>query len=307
MAREITQTVATDEGSVSFGVQLWPHTDDKPVTKSVTYRNAGAAPVTLSLAVQTKAAAGTFTAGATTLTVPAGGKAQTTLTADTAVAQPDGLLSGYLVAVADGGVRVDTPFSVDRGAAARRGQEHDGHRRRAGRLASVATPRSGAGIALFSVHASWQVPDGVFDATMIGAGSLHGVYAGQIAAAKPQAGFHGEVAATYARPTADGSFRQHPLPVRPGVVPARHVLHRFRGGACAAAIWRPCGPRTRRRRPARSARRRTARCSARWTHPPARSDTGGTPAGARPAAPAHRPDRHHALITRQPLVLDLLP
>ncbi|CAM5481585.1 Subtilisin family serine protease OS=Streptomyces violarus OX=67380 GN=FHS41_002607 PE=3 SV=1 [Streptomyces violarus] len=36
--------------TVSFGVQQWPHTDDKPVTKELTYRNLGTKPVTLKLA-----------------------------------------------------------------------------------------------------------------------------------------------------------------------------------------------------------------------------------------------------------------
>lgn len=38
-----------DPVSVSFGVQQWPHTDDKPVTKPLTYRNLGTKDVTLKL------------------------------------------------------------------------------------------------------------------------------------------------------------------------------------------------------------------------------------------------------------------
>ena len=41
MARAINQTVTADEGSVSFGLQKWPHGDDQPVTRTVTYRNGG--------------------------------------------------------------------------------------------------------------------------------------------------------------------------------------------------------------------------------------------------------------------------
>jgi subtilisin family serine protease len=114
VARAISQTVSVDEGSVSFGRQLWPHGDDVPVTKTVTYRNAGAADVTVSLAVQSSAPKGTFTAKATSLTVPAGGTATTTVTADTRVAGPDGYRTGYLVASADGGLRVETPIGVER-------------------------------------------------------------------------------------------------------------------------------------------------------------------------------------------------
>jgi subtilisin family serine protease len=111
VARAITQTVAADEGSLSFGRQLWPHDDDVPVTRTVTYRNHGTAPVTLALALSTT---DTFRLGATTLTVPAGGTAATTVTADTRGAGPDGFRTGHLTATAPGGVRVQTPVAVNR-------------------------------------------------------------------------------------------------------------------------------------------------------------------------------------------------
>jgi len=114
VAQEITQSVEVDGGSVSFGRQLWPHGDDTPVTKPVTYRNLGTEPVTLSLALAGDAPAGMFRLGATTLTVPAGGTAATTLTADTTVGSADGYFSGYLTATAAGGVRVSTPYAVNK-------------------------------------------------------------------------------------------------------------------------------------------------------------------------------------------------
>lgn len=117
VARAITQTVTVPEGSVSFGRQAYPHTDDSPIVKTVTYRNDGPDPVTLSLAAratETGVPAGAFTVGASTLTVPAGGTAATTLTADTSLAGPDGYWTGYLTATAAGGVQVQTPFAVDR-------------------------------------------------------------------------------------------------------------------------------------------------------------------------------------------------
>ena len=117
VARAITQTVTVDGGSVSFGRQAYPHTDDTPIVKTVTYRNDGPDPVTLSLsahAAETGVPTGAFTVGSTTLTVPAGGTAATTLTADTALAGPDGYWTGYLTATATGGVQVQTPFAVDR-------------------------------------------------------------------------------------------------------------------------------------------------------------------------------------------------
>jgi subtilisin family serine protease len=114
VAREIAQSVETDQGSVSFGVQQWPHADDTPVIRPITYRNLGTEPVTLSLALDGAAPAGMFTLGATSLTVPAGGTAATTLTADTRVAGPDGSFDGYLTATAPGGVRVHTPYEVNK-------------------------------------------------------------------------------------------------------------------------------------------------------------------------------------------------
>ena len=40
-APAIRQTVFAGPSSLSFGLVSWPHTDDKPETKEVTYRNLG--------------------------------------------------------------------------------------------------------------------------------------------------------------------------------------------------------------------------------------------------------------------------
>ncbi len=113
VARAISQTVFADPPSVSFGRQVWPHGDDTPVTKTVTYQNIGVSDVTLSLAFDSVGPAGMFTLSATSLTVPAGGKASVTLTADTRVASPDGFALGRLVATA-GDSLVQTPFGVEK-------------------------------------------------------------------------------------------------------------------------------------------------------------------------------------------------
>ncbi|SDT04006.1 S8 family serine peptidase [Actinoplanes derwentensis] len=112
VAREITQTVAVNEGAINFGIQRWPHDDDQPVTKTVTYRNEGTAAVTLTLALTGQA--GVFTVADTTLTVPAGGTATTTVTADTRGDLPDQPLSGHLIGTGPGGVRVSAPLGVVR-------------------------------------------------------------------------------------------------------------------------------------------------------------------------------------------------
>ncbi|WP_436850527.1 S8 family peptidase [Streptomyces griseoloalbus] len=118
--KAVTQTVIADPVSLSFGVQQWPHTDDKPVTKQLTYRNLGTNDVTLKLtstATDPKgkaAPAGFFKLGATTVTVPAGGKASVDLTADTRLGGTvDGAYSAYVVATG-GGQSVRTAAAVQR-------------------------------------------------------------------------------------------------------------------------------------------------------------------------------------------------
>ncbi|WP_052424435.1 S8 family peptidase [Streptomyces fulvoviolaceus] len=107
--KAIKQTVIADPVSVSFGAQQWPHTDDTPETKQVTYRNLGDKDVTLKLsstATNPKgqaAPAGFFTLGATSVTVPAGGKASVDLTVNSKLGGTlDGAYSAYVTATGDG-------------------------------------------------------------------------------------------------------------------------------------------------------------------------------------------------------------
>ncbi|AXG79300.1 1,4-dihydropyridine esterase [Streptomyces paludis] len=121
LTKAITQTVLSEQASLNFGMQQWPHADDKPITQQITYRNTGTAPVTLDLTLETigpkgKAApAGFFTTGAPQITVPAGGTARVDLTANTSVGSQDGVFAGTLVAkAATGGQSVRTTFAVER-------------------------------------------------------------------------------------------------------------------------------------------------------------------------------------------------
>jgi subtilisin family serine protease len=116
----IKQSVIADPVSVSFGVQQWPHTDDKPVTKELTYRNLGTKDVTLKLtstATDPKgkaAPAGFFKLGATSVTVPAGGKASVPFTVNTKLGGTlDGAYSSYVTATG-GGQTVRTAAAVQR-------------------------------------------------------------------------------------------------------------------------------------------------------------------------------------------------
>ncbi|MDX3497944.1 S8 family peptidase [Streptomyces turgidiscabies] len=116
----IKQTVIADPVSVSFGTQAWPHTDDTPVTKQLTYRNLGTADVTLKLAATATnpkgqaAPAGFFKLAATTLKVPAGGKAAVGYTVNTKLGGTlDGAYSSYVTATA-GAQSVRTAAAVNR-------------------------------------------------------------------------------------------------------------------------------------------------------------------------------------------------
>ncbi|MGW4596317.1 S8 family peptidase [Streptomyces sp. NPDC004457] len=107
--KAIKQSIVADPVSLSFGVQQWPHTDDKPVTKKLTYRNLGDKDVTLTLAstaTNPKGAAapsGFFKLGATTVTVPAHGTASVDFTVDTRLGGTvDGAYSAYVTATGDG-------------------------------------------------------------------------------------------------------------------------------------------------------------------------------------------------------------
>ncbi|MEV0504486.1 S8 family serine peptidase [Streptomyces spectabilis] len=108
LTRAVTASVVSSPGTVAFGTQAWPHTDDKPVTKTVTYRNYGTKPVTLALSTTTVDPAGRpgpatmFTAKDAKLTVPAGGSAKTTVTVDTKLGTADGAYGGSLLATGDG-------------------------------------------------------------------------------------------------------------------------------------------------------------------------------------------------------------
>jgi hypothetical protein len=114
VARAVTQTVRATTGSVNNGIVRWPHQDDVPITKEISYRNDGDAPVTLDLSVSVpNAPAGMFTLDQPRLTVPARGTATARVTTDTRVPAPDGVYGGYVVAGV-GEVSVRTAIGVTR-------------------------------------------------------------------------------------------------------------------------------------------------------------------------------------------------
>ncbi|MFI2213950.1 S8 family peptidase [Streptomyces sp. NPDC020141] len=106
--RAVEQRVFAERPTLNLGVQRWPHTDDRPVTEPVVYRNTGSADVTLDLTVtatgpdRKPAPEGFFTLGARRITVPAGSTARVDLTADTRLGDADGSYTAAVVATGDG-------------------------------------------------------------------------------------------------------------------------------------------------------------------------------------------------------------
>jgi subtilisin family serine protease len=119
VAKGITQSVITEPGSVSFGTAIWPHDDDTPVTKTLTYRNLGDQPVTLTLAATlagpdgAPAPADALKLSATTVTVPAGGTASVQATSNTNHSGPDGGYSGRITATS-GDTTVQSAVGVNK-------------------------------------------------------------------------------------------------------------------------------------------------------------------------------------------------
>ncbi|AVH57406.1 MULTISPECIES: S8 family peptidase [Streptomyces] len=121
IARAMRQQVTSSPTALGFGTAQWPHADDLPVTKELTYRNDGDQPVTLDLATEAfgedgkPAAEGMFDVSPKQLTIPAGGTATAAVTADTRAGTADGAFGGSVTATA-GDTTVRTAVGVNREA-----------------------------------------------------------------------------------------------------------------------------------------------------------------------------------------------
>ncbi len=117
VARAITQSLISEPASISFGRTFWPHDDDEPVIRELSWRNTGSEPLTVDLTVEATgpggapAPAGMFALSTRRVVVPAGGTASATVTADTSVDAPDGHYTGRIVARAGDAV-ASTPLAV---------------------------------------------------------------------------------------------------------------------------------------------------------------------------------------------------
>ncbi|WP_253835419.1 S8 family serine peptidase [Actinokineospora globicatena] len=112
VARATTQPVTADAASLSLGLARWPHHDDPVITRTLTYRNTGTAPVTLEVDVPGQPA-GLFTVSPSRVVVPAGGQASVRVSADTKVPAAEKVHVGAVVATGGTAV-VRTPIAVDK-------------------------------------------------------------------------------------------------------------------------------------------------------------------------------------------------
>nr|WP_083466867.1 S8 family serine peptidase [Kibdelosporangium sp. MJ126-NF4]CEL19148.1 peptidase S8 and S53, subtilisin, kexin, sedolisin [Kibdelosporangium sp. MJ126-NF4] len=83
VGRAVSQSITANTGSLSLGYIKWPE-PGTVLSKPVTYKNSGTAPVTLALSSSDPA----FRLSATEVTVPAGGEATVTVSFDGAQAKP---------------------------------------------------------------------------------------------------------------------------------------------------------------------------------------------------------------------------
>lgn len=95
-------------GTIEFGLHTWPHGDEEPVTRTITYTNLGDTEVTLDLATSVTdqdlapAPDGMFTVSEPQVTVPAGGTADVTVTAAPQLGAAGKRYSGTVTASLDG-------------------------------------------------------------------------------------------------------------------------------------------------------------------------------------------------------------
>jgi subtilisin family serine protease len=146
LTRAVRQAVLAAPASLALGTQAYPASDDAPVVRTVTYRNDGAAAVTLTLTAPATgpdgaaAPAGMFAVSPERLTVPAGGTASATLTADTRVTSPTGAFQGAVVASsADGTISARVPLTI--------AKEHESRR-----LTVTVLDRTGAPATDYALH-----------------------------------------------------------------------------------------------------------------------------------------------------------
>ncbi|MFC0623657.1 S8 family serine peptidase [Kribbella deserti] len=121
VARAVQQQVYAEQPSLGFGFFQWPHLDREPVQRQLTLKNPGSTAVRLAVSLEVKDAEGRpapdgmFGTSAEAVEIPAGGQSSVTVTAD-----PDhggtGVFGGRLTATGAGGIVVQVPLALEKGA-----------------------------------------------------------------------------------------------------------------------------------------------------------------------------------------------
>lgn len=122
LVRATEQTVVARPSSLNFGAVPWPHTDDEPLTRTLSYRNDGDQPVDLVLDAEATdpsggaVPAGFLTLGAEKVTVPAGGTADVAVTVDTRIGGDTTGAYSVAVTASGGGQTIRNVGGVERAA-----------------------------------------------------------------------------------------------------------------------------------------------------------------------------------------------
>ncbi|MER5432005.1 S8 family serine peptidase [Streptomyces sp. NPDC002588] len=121
VARGTSRTVTASPANLSAGTFAWPHSADPAWTKTVTYRNDGDTPLTLTITPSSAGPDGvtppadTLRLSATEVTVPAHGESTVDVTIDPSTGAPSTGASyawRLVAATADGGTRVQTTVAA---------------------------------------------------------------------------------------------------------------------------------------------------------------------------------------------------
>jgi subtilisin family serine protease len=108
VANAFATQITAQPSTIAFPKALWPHDDDQPDTRTITYTNEGSSTVMLNLRIEGSGTGGIglpeglFTVSPATLSLAPGATANAQLTADTSGNSPAGLYSGALIAEGDG-------------------------------------------------------------------------------------------------------------------------------------------------------------------------------------------------------------
>jgi subtilisin family serine protease len=117
LARDVAAPAYATPAKLDEGIARWPHQDDAPTRKTITYHNLRSSALIVDLAADVRdpsgavAPAGMFTVEPSRLTMAAHGSATVTVTTDTRVDGPDALYGGVITATGLGTV-IRTPIGV---------------------------------------------------------------------------------------------------------------------------------------------------------------------------------------------------